>query len=139
MIISTLKPIAQFFLFQLLFFGQVYETYEKQRLKQAEIYENFTGPVRYSTLCRALGCRRVFGRGGLIFCTEGCTDCSRKGRGEPAPPFEEHDFDDDWDATTVLIKVLGPPPPNVLIRRWRWDLEANENVLETYPEEVKNE
>jgi len=115
----------------------VYENYENERVKLMDTYDNFTGLVRNSTLCRVFGCRRFFERKGVIFCTEGCTHCSRKA-GEPAPPFEERDFDDDWDATTVLMQVVGPPPANVVIRRWRWDPEANENVLETYPEEVKD-
>ena len=80
-----------------------------------------------------LGCRRVFGRRGVIFCTEGCNNFDRKA-GEPAPPFESHDVDEYYDASSVLIKVLGPPPPNVVIRRWRWDPEKGENVLETFPE-----
>jgi len=82
-----------------------------------------------------LGCRRVFGRRGVIFCTEGCNHCDRKA-GEPAPPFETHDVDDYYDAASVLIKVIGPPPPNVVIRRWRWDPEKGENVLEIYPPEA---
>jgi len=71
----------------------------------------------------------------MIFCTEGCTHCDRKA-GDPAPPFEVHDFDDNHDASTVLMKVLGPPPPNVVIRRWRWDPEKGENVLDVYPEDA---
>ena len=79
-----------------------------------------------------MGCRRVFGRKGLIFCTEGCcSNCDRKA-GEPAPPLAEHDIDDEMDASSILIKVVGPPPPNVVIKRWRWDPEAGENYLETY-------
>ena len=89
-------------------------------------------------MCRVLGCRRFVGRRGLIFCTEGCTDCSRKA-GDPAPGFEEHDIDDDWDASTVLMKVVGPPPANVVIRRWRWDPEKGANILEAYPENAFGE
>ena len=81
------------------------------------------------------GCRRFFGRKGVIFCTEGCTDCDRKA-GEPAPPVEHHDFDDELDASTLLMQVLGPPPPNVVIRRWRWDPESQRNILDVYPPEM---
>lgn len=115
---------------------QVYKTYSTETESQVENYKNFYGPVRYSTLCRAFGCRRVCGRKGCFFCTEGCRDCNRKA-GEPAPPFEVHDFDDDWDASSVLMKVIGPPPENVVIRRWRWNPETKENALETYPEGLK--
>ena len=111
---------------------EIYEKYSKERLQQLEAYEKFVGPVHYSTLCRASGCRRFWGRRGFCFCTEGC-HFGRKA-GEPAPPFDEHDFDDEWDASTVLIKVAGPPPPNVVIRRWRWDPEKGTNYLETFPE-----
>lgn len=115
---------------------EVYEKYECERLRQTSNYENFFGPVQNSTLCRASGCRRFFGRKGFCFCTEGCcTSCARKA-GEPAPPFGKHFYDDDWDASTVLRKVLGPPPPNVVYRRWRWDPEACENYLETFPEDT---
>jgi len=31
------------------------------------------------------------------------------------------------------MKIVGPPPPNVVIRRWRWDTEKGENVLDIYP------
>ena len=113
---------------------EVYEKYEQERVKQIENYENFHGPVLNSTLCRACGCRRCFGRKGCCFCTEGCTGCDRKAE-EPAPPFEAHDFDDDWDASTVLMTVIGPPPPNVVIRRWRWDPETGENYLSVFPED----
>lgn len=117
---------------------EVYAKYNEERARQVEAYENFVGPVHYSTLCRACGCRRVCGRQGLFFCTEGCGDCSRK-PGEPAPKFEEHDFDDELDASTVLLKVIGPPPPNVVIRRWRWDPEKGENYLDVYPENAEEE
>lgn len=112
---------------------QAYSVYESSRLKQIDRYERLHAPLRTSTLCRAGGCRRVFGRKGCFFCTEGCTHFDRQA-GEPAPPLEEHDLDDYFDASTVLIEVLGPPPPNVVIRRWRWDPERNENILEVYPE-----
>jgi len=113
---------------------EIYGRYDEDCRNQIERYRKFTGPVRASTLCRIAGCRRFCGRKGFLFCTEGCHHCNRKA-GEPAPPFECHDFDDDFDASTVLMKVLGPPPPNVLIKRWRWDPEKNENVLETIPEQ----
>jgi hypothetical protein len=115
---------------------QIYERYEAERQNQIRDWKTYYGPVNYSTFCRAGGCRRFFGRKGCIFCTEGCTDCDRKA-GEPALPFEVHDIDDDWDASSVLIKVLGPPPANVVIRRWRWDPEAQKNILETYPESME--
>lgn len=116
---------------------EVYNQYEKERVKQVESYQDFHGPVRNSTVCRSMGCRRVFGRKGFIFCTEGCCQhnyhCRYKNRNEPAPPFAQHDFDDDWDASSVLFHVLGPPPENVVIRRWKWDEDKNEDVLWTYP------
>lgn len=46
--------------------------------------------------------------------------------------MDVHDFDDECDASTVLMKVLGPPPENVCIRRWRWDPELQANVLDEY-------
>lgn len=64
----------------------------------------------------------------MVFCTEGCTDCSRKA-GDPAPAFEDNDFDDAWDAQTVLIEILGPPPANEVVQRWKFDPEKNKNVL----------
>lgn len=73
----------------------------------------------------------MFGRKGFIFCTEGCNHCDRKA-GDPAPPLVVHDFDDECDASTVLIKVIGPPPENVSIRRWRWDPESQANVLDEF-------
>jgi len=68
----------------------------------------------------------------VLVCTAGCRDFERKA-GDPAPAFEEPDFDDYFDASTVLMKIVGPPPPNVVIRRWRWDTEKGENVLDIYP------
>jgi len=119
---------------------EVYARYEEERTQQIETYEKFTGPVYYSTLCRALGCRRVCGRKGFCFCTEGCAcaNCGRKA-GEPAPPFMEHDFDDEWDASTVLLKVMGPPPANVVMRRQRWDPEQGETYLDIFPENGEEE
>ena len=61
-----------------------------------------------------------------------CNNCNRKAS-EPAPPFEEHDIDDDWDASSVLFQVLGPPPKNVVIRRWKWDPEKKEHFLWVHP------
>lgn len=111
---------------------QVYANYNDECTKQVKAYDEFHGPVRRSTVCRMAGCRRFSGRKGFIFCSEGCTDCDRKA-GEPAPALEVQDFDDDHDASSLLMKILGPPPPNVVIRRWRWDPEANVNMLEIYP------
>jgi len=84
------------------------------------------------------GCRRCFGRRGCCFCTEGCSKESRefnKSRkaGDPAPPFEHRDWDDDNDASKVLMKVLGDPPKDVMYTRWDYDEERAENVLVTYP------
>lgn len=36
------------------------------------------------------------------------------------------------------MKVLGPPPKNVYIKRWRWDPEAAENYLEVYPTDIES-
>eukprot|EP00574_Skeletonema_japonicum_P009692 CAMPEP_0201730842 /NCGR_PEP_ID=MMETSP0593-20130828/23754_1 /ASSEMBLY_ACC=CAM_ASM_000672 /TAXON_ID=267983 /ORGANISM="Skeletonema japonicum, Strain CCMP2506" /LENGTH=327 /DNA_ID=CAMNT_0048223489 /DNA_START=414 /DNA_END=1397 /DNA_ORIENTATION=+ len=112
---------------------EVYDQYKELRDKQAANYKQFTGPVRKSTFCRAFGCRRLFGRRGLIFCTEGCNDpnsscCSKKG-GDPAPPFRYEDIDDINDASVVLRKVLGNPPLNVTYRGWQWDEESKEFLL----------
>lgn len=87
------------------------------------------------------GCRRVFGRGGLCFCTEGCSKEAREIRdnrkkGDPFPPFEHRDWDDDNDAARVLMKVLGNPPNDVVYTRWDYDEERGENVLVTYPKSV---
>jgi hypothetical protein len=112
----------------------VYEQYEIENAKQVEDFSTFYGPLYLSTLCRSCGCRRCLGRKGLFFCSEGCTNCSRK-RNDPAPHFETYDFDNDWDASTVLLTVLGPPPKNVHIRRWRWDPVACKQYLELYPSE----
>lgn len=101
----------------------------------------FFGPVRKSTVCRAAGCRRVFGRRGLIFCTEGCFDgpnssCTFKEKGGPAPPFKYRDIDDEHDASVVLQKVLGDPPSNIRYQRWHWDEENQlEMVMEPPPRE----
>jgi hypothetical protein len=113
---------------------EVYEEYNALRRKQIEAYEKYQGPVRSSTFCRKAGCRRFFGRKGCIFCTEGCNHFERKA-GDPAPPFDHRDIDDENDASVILRKVLGPPPPNVVYRRWELT-ESNEPVLMTYPENV---
>lgn len=111
---------------------EVYRHHVELREKQIHDYTTFIGPVRKSTVCKAAGCKRVFGRHGLIFCTEGCCDgpndsCGLKKQGEPAPPFRYRDIDDENDASVVLQKVLGDPPLNVTYRRWQWD---EENQLE---------
>ncbi|GAX15728.1 hypothetical protein FisN_3Hh203 [Fistulifera solaris] len=110
---------------------EVYRRYNAEAESQIQYYNSFYAPVRLSTFCRAWGCRRVCGRKGVCFCTEGCNHCDRKA-GDPAPPLDVHDFDDECDASTILIKVLGPPPANVCIRRWRWDPELQKNVLDEY-------
>lgn len=58
--------------------------------------------------------------------------CKKK-PGDPPPPFNHRDLDDENDASVVLRKVLGDPPANVLYTRWVFDEEKNENVLVTYP------
>ena len=82
---------------------------------------------------RTAGCRRIFGRRGLIFCTEdSCLDCNSpnncfsKKSGDPAPPFTHRDIDDENDASVILRKVLGDPPANVRYRRWEWDEEEQQ-------------
>ena len=113
-----------------------YDQYNEQCETQKKVYMEFTAPVRRSTVCQALGCRRVFGRKGLFFCTEGCSDfCWLKNKkpGDPAHPFEHRDLDDDNDASLVLRRVLGDPPATVKYTRWMYDEEKNENVLFTYP------
>ncbi|KAL7579698.1 hypothetical protein ACA910_021844 [Epithemia clementina (nom. ined.)] len=111
---------------------EIYERYDVERLRQIEQY-NKTAAVRQGTCCRVMGCRRFFGRKGFLFCTEGCDNC-HQAAGEPAPPPEVYDLDDDIDASTILFRLFGPPPPNVVIRRWRYDPEKKTYFLETYPE-----
>jgi len=111
---------------------EIYNQHSELRKKQLHNYKTFFGPVRNGTVCRAAGCRRVLGRRGLIFCTEGCCDdpnssCSMKKQGDPAPPFSTRDIDDEHDASVVLQRVLGDPPLNVAYRRWQWD---DENQLD---------
>ena len=95
---------------------EVYTQHVELREKQRQNYKTFTGPVRKSTICKAAGCRRVFGRRGLIFCTEGCCQ-EQKRKADPAPPFQYRDIDDENDASVILQKVLGDPPKNVRYRR----------------------
>lgn len=108
----------------------MYDQYEMLRDKQVQTYKLFIGPVRKSTLCRAFGCRRVFGRRGFFFCSEGCNDpnstCFSKKHKDPAPPFRYEDIDDINDASVVMRKVLGDPPSNVTYHRWVWDEECKE-------------
>ena len=115
---------------------EVRRQHDELREKQVKVYNEFTGPVRNSTVCRAAGCRRVFGRRGLIFCTEGCCDgpgSKKKEKDDPAPPFRYRDIDDENDASVVLQKVLGNPPRNVAYRRWQWDEENQLELVEPPP------
>ena len=119
----------------------VYTEYEIERQQQIYDYTNYRGIVNKSTVCRGFGCRRCYGRKGCCFCFEGCDTCyadncgpSRRKAGDPAPPLtKDHDIDDEWDASSILLKVIGPPPSNVVIKRWRYDPEKNENYLDIYP------
>lgn len=113
---------------------KVYNKYERLRQQQIGRYTNFKYPVRYSTICRAMGCRRLFGRKGLIFCTEGCNDNKAAGccytklgmqSEDPFAPPSHPDLDDHCNAAHVLQAVLGDPPQNVVYRRWVWDSDAN--------------
>jgi len=117
---------------------QVYDDYNEKCEKQIEAYAAYQGPVRSSTLCKRSGCRRFFGRKGCIFCTEGCDNFSRKA-GDPAPPFDHRDTDDENDASVVLRKVLGPPPRNVVYKRWEFDEESGESMLVTHCGDVKED
>ncbi len=119
---------------------QVYKQYSELRDKQLLRFSKFSGPVKSSTICRAAGCRRVFGRRGIIFCTEGCccedndhSSCCSKSGGDPAPPFRYRDIDDENDASVVLRKVLGDPPLNVTYRRWEWNEQGNLAKIVTRP------
>ena len=120
------------------YLSKVYQQHVELRNKQIHNYKTFIGPVRNSTICRSLGCRRVFGRRGLIFCTEGCCDgpdssCSCKKQGDAAPPFMQRDIDDEHDASVVLQRVVGDPPLNVTYRRWQWDEESQFEMVVTPP------
>ena len=115
---------------------KAYDTYSDLCEKQKEAYNTYWGPVRKSTICRACGCRRACGRKGFIFCTEGCDQCCylrNRQPGDPPPPFEHRDIDDENDASVILRKVMGDPPANVVYTRWEYDEERNVNVLVTYP------
>jgi hypothetical protein len=74
-------------------------------------------PRRMSSICRVLGCRRMFGRKGFFFCSEDINKILTHKAGDPAPPFTHKDIDDDNDAARVLQTVLGDPPKNVLYVR----------------------
>lgn len=117
---------------------EVYTQHVELREKQVRNYKTFIGPVRKSTICKAAGCRRVFGRRGLIFCTEGCCE-EQKRKDDPAPPFLYRDVDDENDASVILQKVLGDPPKNVRYRRLHPIDEENQLELteETPPENQK--
>mmetsp|Transcript_55193 Transcript_55193/g.66447 ORF Transcript_55193/g.66447 Transcript_55193/m.66447 type:complete len:274 (+) Transcript_55193:807-1628(+) len=110
---------------------EAYKLYDEARLKQIDEYKTFYGPYRYNDLCKACGCRRLFGRRGLIFCTEGCDAniCSYK-KGDPAPPFSHpDDIDDANDASRILQTVLGDPPSLILIQRQEIDPESQTVVM----------
>lgn len=114
---------------------EVYMQSNALRKKQIDFYEKYQGPVRSSTWCQKCGCRRFFGRKGCLFCTEGCHHFDRKG-GDPAPPFDHRDVDDEFDASVILRKVIGPAPKNVVYRRWEFkDESSDELVLATYAAE----
>ena len=118
---------------------EVYRKYDVLRRRQSKLYEKYQGPVRSTTWCRKCGCRRFFGRKGCIFCTEGCNHFDRKS-GDPAPPFDHRDIDDECDASVILRKVLGPPPDIVVYRRWEYkDESSNELVLATYAADTKGD
>ena len=51
--------------------------------------------------------------------------------GEPAPPFDHRDMDDENDASIILRKVMGDPPSNVVYTRWEWSDIEQANVLVT--------
>jgi hypothetical protein len=123
---------------------EAYEQYEELRVKQIDRYKQFRGPVQVSTVCKMCGCRRCHGRRGCCFCTEGCSKKSKEMRknrkkGDPFPPFEHRDWDDDNDASKILMKVLGDPPKDVVYTRWDYDEEKGENVLVTYPKTETSE
>ena len=135
---ESVRPVTLIAGLSCVYQSQVYASYGRLVGIQKQDYEAFEGPVRRSTMCRMFGCRRVFGAKGCCFCTEGCSHCDRKA-GEPAPPREVNDFDDEFDASTVLMKVLGPPPTNISIQRWRYDPESGSSVLDMYPPEASKE
>jgi len=110
--------------------AEVYARSEYLRRKQITIYKSFIAKQRTSTVCRKCGCRRCHGRKGCCFCTEGCNHMDRKA-GEPAPPFDHRDMDDENDASIILRKVMGDPPSNVVYTRWEWSDIEQANVLVT--------
>ena len=111
---------------------EVYKNYNHLRRKQIAYYEDYQAPVRSSILCQKCGCRRFWGRKGCCFCTEGCNHCGRKA-GDPAPPFEHRDVDDECNASAILRNVLGAPPNNVVYRQWEFkDESSKEMIIVTY-------
>lgn len=109
---------------------EVYDQYEQHRQRQIQRWVQFKHPARHSTICQILACQRLFGRKGLLFCTEGCCDsppigcCYRQlGRkpGDPFPPSPNSDWDEEHNAARVLQAVLGNPPRNVVYEEWQWD------------------
>jgi hypothetical protein len=103
---------------------EAYANYERLRTKQIHHYDRFIRPTRTNTVCKIMGCRRLFGRRGCCFCTEDCdkSKCCSHQKGQPAPPFSHShnggDWDDDNDAARILMRVLGPPPTDVLYTRY---------------------
>ena len=107
---------------------EVYTQHVELREKQVQNYKTFTGPVRKSTICKAAGCRRVFGRRGLIFCTEGCCE-EQKRKDDPAPPFLYRDIDDEmmhllyfkryW---VILQRMSDTVGCIILMKRISWSL-----------------
>ena len=121
----------------------VYDKYEGLRKRQSQRYTDFKAPLRLSTCCQMLGCKRCCGRKGCCLCTEGC--CPRDNRGLGCcykdihqkstdgdnqhrlfAPFSHKDWDDDHDAARILQQVLGNPPLNVQYKRWVHDEATGE-------------
>ncbi len=94
-------------------FIQAYDQYENLRVKDIRNFKEDFSRRRLTTVCRVLGCRRVFGRKGFCFCTEDIDKCCAHKVGNPAPPFLHEDIDDENDAARILQTVLGDPPKNV--------------------------
>ncbi|CAB9527964.1 expressed unknown protein [Seminavis robusta] len=131
---------------------EVYDKYETLRRRQTDRYLTFKEPVYHSTVCRSLGCRRCFGRKGVIFCTEGCC-CENKdhtmGRcykhlpkdqvDDPFAPYIHTDWDDDNSAAKVLQIVLGNPPRNVVYRKWQFDPDTKQYTVVESPTITNNE
>ena len=122
---------------------KVHNDYELARRRQIKRYETFVGPVQKSTYCRAMGCRRVFGRRGALFCTEGCCNCCqpgavrRQGPHEPFPPYQHRDLDDNFCASTILATCLGDPPSNVVYKRWELTKGAEMKLYEVVENQNK--